>query len=92
MTRILTVAVDRLEGSVAVIVMDDGRQLDIPRRRLPKEGRRAGAVMQVEVNEKQEPIWSTARVDRGQEQRRLDEARQRLDRLKASDSGGDVSL
>lgn len=92
MTRSRTITVDRLEGSVAVVVMDDGRQIDVPRRRLPKEGRREGAVMQVELNEKREPIWSTARVDRAEEQRRLEEARARLERLKSTDPGGDISL
>jgi hypothetical protein len=91
-TRVLTLAVDRLEGRIAVLIADDGRELELPRRQLPKDARREGVVLRVELSERGEPIWSSARVDREEEQRRLDDARRRLDRLKATDPGGDVSL
>ena len=92
MTRTLTFAVDRLEGDIAVLVGDDGRQLDIPRRQLPKDGQREGAVLRVEINEEGEPVWGHARVDREEERRRIADARERLRRLKATDPGGDISL
>jgi len=92
MTRTLIFAVDRLEGRVAVLIADDGRELDVPRAKLPKDGRREGAIVNVELDQLNEPIWSTARVDRDEEHRRREDARRRLDRLKATDPGGDVSL
>ena len=92
MTRTLTLAVDRLEGKIAVLIADDGRELEVSRRQLPQDGRREGAVLRVDLNESGEPVWPSARVDREEEERRLDEARRRLDRLRATDPGGDVSL
>lgn len=92
MTLVLTLAVDRLEGRIAVLIGDDGREVELLRRQLPKDARREGAILHVELDESGGPIWSTARVDREEEQRRLDDARRRLERLKATDSGGDFSL
>ena len=92
MTRILTLAVDRLEGKTAVLIGDDGRELEVSRRQLPQDGRREGAVLRVDLNERGELLWLSARVDREEEARRLDEARRRIDRLRSTDPGGDVSL
>jgi len=85
--------VDRLEDKMAVLVADaDERQVDVPRRALPRDARREGAVLRVTLTDTGVPDWSTAEVDRAEEQRRLEEARERLDKLKASDPGGDISL
>jgi hypothetical protein len=92
MSRTLTLVVDRLEGRIAVLIADDDSEIEVARRQLPKDGRREGAVLVVELDEESQPVWSSARVDREDEQRRLDDAQRRLDRLKATDPGGDVSL
>lgn len=92
MTRAIILVVDRLEGRTAVLIDDDDREFTIPRRQLPDNGRREGAVLRVELDQEAGPIWSTARVDRDEERRRLDDAQRRLDRLKATDPGGDISL
>lgn len=88
----VTFTVDRLEARVAVLIDDDGRELEVARRRLPKDARREGAVVRVELDDDREPVWTTAAVDLEEEQRRLGDARERLDRLKRSDPGGDVAL
>lgn len=88
-----TFVVDRIEGKMAVLVADaDERQIDVPRTALPKDARREGTVLRVQLDKTGQLDWSTAEVDRAEEQRRLEEARQRLDKLKASDPGGDISL
>jgi hypothetical protein len=84
--------VDRLEARVAILIDDDGRELEIPRRRLPKNARREGAVLRVELDGSGEPDWATAAVDAEEEERRLADARDRLNRLKQRDPGGDVVL
>jgi hypothetical protein len=92
MTRILTLAVDRLEARTAVLIADDGREYEVPRRQLPQDGRREGAVLRVDLSASGDPIWPSATVDREEEGRRLDEARRRLERLRSTDPGGDISL
>lgn len=92
MTRTITLVVDRLEGRTAVLIGDDDHEREVLRHKLPKDGRREGAVLRVELDQEAGPIWSTARVDRDEERRRLDDAQRRLDRLKATDPGGDISL
>jgi len=92
MTSQLTLAVDRLESSTALLIADDGREFVVPRKSLPQDGRREGAILRVELNDAGDPVWSTARVDVAEERRRLEDARRRLDVLKRSDPGGDISL
>lgn len=86
----VTFTVDRLEARVAVLLDDDGREFEVARRRLPKDARREGAVLRVEVDADGEPDWKTAAVDTDEEERRLGDARERLERLKGRDPGGDV--
>lgn len=82
--------VDRFEGKTAVVVGDDGRSLDVPRRDLPK-GAQEGTVLRVET--KGDPIdWSRAEIDKAERDRRLKLARERLDRLSETDPGGDIEL
>lgn len=88
----VTFTVDRLESRVAVLLDDDGRELEVARRRLPKDARREGAVLRVELDVDGEPDWTTAAVDAEEEERRLADARARLERLKRRDPGGDVVL
>lgn len=88
----VTFTVDRLESRVAVLIDDDGRELEVARRRIPKDARREGAVLRVELDSSGEPDWTTAAVDAEEEKRRLADARARLERLKGRDPGGDVVL
>ena len=82
--------VDRFEGKAAVVVGDDGRSFDVPRRDLPK-GAKEGTVLRVEGNG--EPIdWARAEIDEAERQRRLEQARETLRHLGETDAGGDVSL
>lgn len=82
--------VDRFEGKTAVIVGDDGRSIDVPKRDLPK-GAREGTVLRVEA--KGSLIdWSRAVIDEAERDRRLKLARERLDRLSETDPGGDIAL
>lgn len=88
----VTFTVDRLEPRVAVLIDDDGRELEVARRRLPKDARREGAVLRVELDTNNELDWTTAAIDAEEEERRLADARARLERLRRRDPGGDVVL
>ncbi|MGH7332219.1 MAG: DUF3006 domain-containing protein [Candidatus Rokuibacteriota bacterium] len=81
--------VDRMEGSIAVVIADDGRSFEVPRKVLPK-GSGEGTVLRVEGEGV--PDWSSAVIDAAERQRRLERARETLRRLGEADSGGDVQL
>jgi len=84
-------AVDRLEGTIAVLVSDSGATVQMPRVELPT-GLREGAVLRVRFSAQNLPDWSSAVIDRQEEERRLREAKQMLDEMKRSDPGGDIKL
>lgn len=84
-------AVDRLEGNVAVLAGDSGDSIDMPRAELPK-GLREGSVLRVPLGAQNRPDWSSAVIDRQEEERRLREAKKLLDEMKRSDPGGDIKL
>ena len=84
-------AVDRLEGNIAVLVSDSGATVQMPRVELPT-GLREGAVLRVRFSAQNLPDWSSAVIDRQEEERRLREAKQMLDEMKRSDPGGDIKL
>ena len=84
-------SVDRLEGAVAVLVGDDGVGLDVLKKSLP--GRvREGVVLRVRLDADGNPDWSSATIDDAERERRLREARDRVERLRGTDPGGDVVL
>jgi len=83
--------VDRIEGTTAVIVADDGRTFDAPRRFLPK-GCREGTVLRIDAATKESPDWANAVIDEPERVRRLERARDTLRRLSETDPGGDVDL
>ena len=82
--------VDRVEGRTAVVVGDDGRGFEVPIGDLPR-GTREGTVLRIEA-EKGTIDWSRAQVDNAERDRRLKAAREQLDRMRATDPGGDVEL
>ena len=84
--------VDRIEGDTAVLVEDGtGRSLDVSRS-LISVSIDEGTVLRVPATTDGDPDWSVAVRDEELRQRRLDEARDILEELKARDPGGDVVL
>jgi hypothetical protein len=53
---------------------------------------REGVVLRVRLDAGGKPDWSSATVDDAERERRLQEARDRLERLRRTDPGGDVVL
>ena len=84
-------AVDRIEGKIAVVVADDGRTFEVPRHDLPK-GCREGTVLRIDVVTRGTPVWADAVIDEAERVRRLEHARDTLQRLSDTDPGGDVEL
>ena len=84
-------SVDRLERAVAVLVGDDGVGLDVLKKALPVSVRE-GLVLRVRLDAAGHPDWSSATIDDAERERRLQEARDRLKRLRGTDPGGDVVL
>jgi DUF3006 family protein len=84
-------AVDRLEQGIAVLVSDSGATMQMPRVELPR-GLREGAVLRVRFGAQNLPDWSSAVIDKKEEERRLREANKLLDEMKRSDPGGDITL
>ena len=83
--------VDRVEGSLAVLITDDDeRQTDVPLAKLPR-GVREGTVLCVPEPEG-EPRWEAATVDEDLREARLREAEKTLERLRRRDPGGDIAL
>lgn len=83
--------VDRVEGSIAVIVRDeDQRTEDVPLGTLPA-GSREGSVLRVPEPDGR-PDWTAAVLDEDARRARLQEAEEVLERLRRRDPGGDIKL
>jgi len=82
--------IDRIEGKIAVVVGDDGRSFDVPKRQLPR-GCREGTVLRVEARSGA-INWSQAIIDDAERRQRLERGRETLRRLGETDPGGDVKL
>ena len=89
--KIAFYAVDRLEQGIAVLVSDSGATVQMPRVELPT-GIREGAVLRVRFCAQNLPDWSSAVIDRQEEERRLREVKEMLDEMKRSDPGGDINV
>src|SRR2546428_13480585 len=72
-------SVDRLERAVAVLVGDDGVGLDVLKKTLPVKVRE-GVVLRVRLDADGKPDWSSATIDDAERDRRLQEARDGLQR------------
>jgi len=84
-------SVDRIERAVAVLVGDDGVGRDVLKKTLPVKVRE-GVVLRVRLDVDGKPDWSSAAIDEAERERRLQQARDRLERLRGTDPGGDVVL
>ncbi len=88
--------VDRVEGSVAVLIRDgdertgDERTEEVPIATLAP-GSRAGVVLRVPEKDGR-PDWAAAVPDEEARRARLSEAEDVLRRLRRRDPGGDVTL
>lgn len=89
--KVALFAVDRLSGGIAVLVGDDGKTVEMPSAELP-QGLHEGSVLRVRFGLANQPDWSSAVIDKEEEQRRRKEAQRILDEMKRSDPGGDISL
>jgi hypothetical protein len=77
----IQLSIDRFEGKgLAVLLTDDGEQIDFPRNLLPK-GSKAGDILSFDITR------DTEATDRLRK-----ETRDLQDRLKKSDTGGDIDL
>ncbi|MGI8499450.1 MAG: DUF3006 domain-containing protein [Gemmatimonadaceae bacterium] len=84
-------AVDRIEGTIAILEDDGGKSYERAVSSLPASARREGAVIRV-LFRAATPRWDTAQPDASEEARRLADATARLGKLKKTDRGGDLSL
>lgn len=83
--------VDRIEGAIAVLVGDDGVGMDVPTQTFPLR-LHEGVVLRVRMHAAGTPDWSSAEIDPAERERRVNEARATLERLRRTDPGGDVVL
>jgi hypothetical protein len=84
--------VDRFEGDLAVVEVDGGPALDLPRWLLPREVKE-GDVVRVRADQSAEgTLRLEARLDPEATRAARGDAAARLRRLRARDPGGDVEL
>ncbi len=75
-----TLSFDRWEGRFAVLLADEGQQIDFPKELLPKEAK-PGDVLSLAID-----------VDREATEALKKDTRELQDRLKKTDSGKDIEL
>ncbi|HEX9728787.1 MAG TPA: DUF3006 domain-containing protein [Gemmatimonadales bacterium] len=80
MRDLALLAVDRLEGTTAVLVDDAGKTTAVPLARLPR-GLAEGDVLRVTI-ENDTPDWAFARIDREETDRRRAAGEALLDELR----------
>jgi hypothetical protein len=81
--------VDRIEGTIAVLIDDDGRSASVPLERLPN-GVEEGIVLRVTLASANVPNWSHAAIDQTETKRRRQEAEELRAKLEDRDPGGDI--
>ena len=84
-------AVDRLEGRLAILVDDSNEVHEVPSAELPKPVRE-GACFSIPIGTGGKPLWRNAVPAPEEERRRKAEAKERIARLSANDHGGDLDL
>jgi Protein of unknown function (DUF3006) len=90
--KTLRVVVDRVDNKLAVLVDDADRSYHVSSAILRRGCRAEGAVLDAPLDADGKPQWSAAKRNWDEERRRVKEAAKALDRLRAKDPGGDVSL
>lgn len=91
MAKLAVYVVDRLEGRFAVLVDDDGAEdVLVERKTFPFEVEE-GMVLRVPVAEGRAD-WRLAEADEAERERRLEDERARMNRLRSRDPGGDLEL
>jgi hypothetical protein len=75
-----TLSFDRCEGRLAVLLTDEGQQIDFPKELLPKEAR-PGDMLSFAID-----------VDREATEALKKDTKELQDRLKKTDSGKDIEL
>ncbi len=75
-----TLSFDRYEGRFAVLLTDEGQQIDFPKDLLPKEAR-PGDMLSLAID-----------VDRDSTEALKKDTKELQDRLKKTDSGKDIEL
>lgn len=84
-------AVDRLEGTLAVLISDSNQQQLVSLTNLPG-GLREGDVLRLTLDSDGAPIWTSARFDKAESDRRMLGATKTLQDLRLRDPGGDLSI
>jgi hypothetical protein len=85
--KTLTVAVDRIEGTIVVLEADDGQMFEVPIKSFRKRPRE-GMVYRVPMGK--QPLWAKAVADPEEESRRNAAARKQMEELWRRDPGGDI--
>jgi hypothetical protein len=89
--RQIIVVVDRVEGTIAILEADDGREFQLaPRELRPRAVE--GQVYRVDLDADGSPLWKTAVADEKERDRRMKELDARMKRLRRRDPGGDIEL
>ena len=82
---------DRVEGSIAVLVRDEDERTENVSVRVLPAGSREGSVLRVSEPDGR-PDWTAAVLDEDARRARLREAEEVLERLRRRDPGGDITL
>ncbi|HYC50082.1 MAG TPA: DUF3006 family protein [Gemmatimonadaceae bacterium] len=90
--KTLRVVVDRIDNKLAVLVDDANRAYNVSAAILRRGCRAEGAVLDAPIDDDGKPRWGDAKRNWDEERRRLKAAEKQLDKLRATDSGGDVEL
>lgn len=89
--KTLLVAIDRIEGTTAILESDDGREFSVPVKTFENRPRE-GMMLRVPLNADGSPNWPVATVDRAAETKRRKDLDARVTNLKKGDRGGDLKL
>lgn len=84
-------AVDRIEGTTAVLVDDHAHTASVPMDRLPA-GTREGVILRVTFVAENVPNWSQSAIDEAETARRAQEGKELLQELEKRDPGGDIEV
>jgi hypothetical protein len=84
-------SVDRIEGSMIVLEVDDGQTFEVPSKVLPGHPSE-GTIYRVPLDPAGKPLWSEAVADARESERRKADLTARMQALRAKDPGGDMKL